>query len=136
MTERENEQRNAEIIRRYLRIFTTKDLDELRAIVAEDVEIYGAGKAVRGREYVEGSVLSPGLTVVGERIVELFAAGDRVTLVFELTYRRDSTGATAVGSGCKMYRLADGKIVQFWGDTDLFGLLRDLEVLPATELEF
>jgi hypothetical protein len=28
-----------------------------------------------------------------------------------------------IESGMKMYQVADGKIVKFWGETDLFGLL-------------
>jgi hypothetical protein len=52
------------------------------------------------------------------------------------TYRRDATGATAVQSTCKLYRLAEGRIVQFWGEQDLFGLLRGLGMLPGGPIEF
>ncbi len=124
---------NADVVRAYLRTFVTKDLDALRTLVAEDVAIYGSGGAVTGRHYVEGAVLSPGLTVVDQEIVELFAAGDRVTVSMANTYRQDSTGRTAVQSACKMYRLSGGRIVQFWGEQDLYGLLRGLELIP-TEL--
>ncbi|SCG71502.1 SnoaL-like domain-containing protein [Micromonospora echinaurantiaca] len=114
----------------------TKDLAEVRAVVAEDVAIYGSGTAVRGRRFVEQAVASPGLTVLDQEIVELFAAGDRVVVSLAQTYRRDATGATAVQSACKMYRLAGGVIVQFWGEQDLFGLLRGLGVLPDGPIEF
>ncbi|MEV4542313.1 nuclear transport factor 2 family protein [Micromonospora echinaurantiaca] len=133
MTEQE---RNIEAVRRYLRTFVTKDLGEVRAVVAEDVAIYGSGTAVRGRRFVEQAVASPGLTVLDQEIVELFAAGDRVVVSLAQTYRRDATGATAVQSACKMYRLAGGVIVQFWGEQDLFGLLRGLGVLPDGPIEF
>nr|WP_088995633.1 nuclear transport factor 2 family protein [Micromonospora echinaurantiaca] len=125
-----------EAVRRYLRTFVTKDLAEVRAVVAEDVAIYGSGTAVRGRRFVEQAVASPGLTVLDQEIVELFAAGDRVVVSLAQTYRRDATGATAVQSACKMYRLAGGVIVQFWGEQDLFGLLRGLGVLPDGPIEF
>jgi len=127
---------NADVVRRYLRTFVTKDLDELRAVVAEDVEIYGSGSAVLGRHFVEGAVLSPGLTVVEQEIVELFAAADRVVVSVANTYRHDSTGRRAVQSACKMYRLANGKIVQFWGEQDLYGLLRGLGLLPPEPPDF
>ncbi|MCM0675402.1 nuclear transport factor 2 family protein [Micromonospora phytophila] len=133
MTEQE---RNAEVVRRYLRTFVTKDLAELRAVVAEDVLIYGSGTRVRGRRFVEGAVSSPGLTVLDQEIVELFAAGDRVVVSLAQTYRRDATGATAVQSTCKMYRLAGGRIVQFWGEQDVFGLLRGLGMLADEPIEF
>jgi ketosteroid isomerase-like protein len=130
------QERNAEVVRRYLRTFVTKDLDALREIVAEDVEIYGSGQAVKGRRWVEGAVLSPGVTVVDQEIVELFAAADRVTVSMANTYRRDSTGKTAVQSVCKMYRLADGRIVQFWGEQDVYGLLCGLEMVTPRAVEF
>lgn len=130
------QQRNIEAVRRYLRTFVTKDLAEVRAVVAEDVAIYGSGTAVRGRHFVEQAVASPGLTVLDQEIVELFAAGDRVVVSLAQTYGRDATGATAVQSACKMYRLAGGVIVQFWGEQDLFGLLRGLGMLPDGPIEF
>ncbi|WBB70557.1 nuclear transport factor 2 family protein [Micromonospora sp. WMMD812] len=130
------EERNVEVVRRYLRTFVTKDLAELRAVVAEDVLIYGSGTAVRGRHFVERAVASPGLTVLDQQIHELFPAGDRVTVVMAQTYRRDATGATAVQSACKMYRLAQDRIVQFWGEQDLYGLLRGLGMLPDEPIRF
>ncbi|MFI7518494.1 nuclear transport factor 2 family protein [Micromonospora globbae] len=130
------QERNVEVVRRYLRTFVTKDLAELRAVVADDVAVYGSGTAVRGRRFVEQAVASPGLTVVDQEILEVFPAGDRVTVVLAQTYRRDATGATAVQSACKMYRLAHGRIVQFWGEQDLYGLLRGLGMLPDTPIRF
>ncbi|MEV4488505.1 nuclear transport factor 2 family protein [Micromonospora coxensis] len=129
-------ERNVETVRRYLRTFVTKDLAELAEVVAEDVEIYGSGTAVRGRQFVERAVSSPGLTVLDQEIVELFAAGDRVVVSFAQTYRYDATGATTVQSGCKMYRLAGGRIVQFWGEQDTYGLLRGLGLLPDEPIPF
>ncbi|MBM0229430.1 nuclear transport factor 2 family protein [Micromonospora sp. ATA51] len=129
-------ERNVEVVRRYLRTFVTKDLAELAEVVAEDVQIYGSGAAVQGRHYVEGAVSSPGLTVLDQRIVELLAVDDRVVVSFAQTYRRDATGATTVQSACKMYRLAGGRIVQFWGEQDTYGLLRGLGLLPDESIAF
>ena len=39
-------------------------------------------------------------------------------------------------SACKIYRLAEGRIVQFWGEQDLYGLLRGLDMLPDTPIDF
>jgi ketosteroid isomerase-like protein len=129
-------QRNIETVYRYLNCFVTKDLDQLSVVVADDVEIYGSGAGVRGRHFVESAVLSPGVTVVDQEVIEVFAAEDRVVVSVANTYRRESTGVTAVQSGCKMYRLKDGKIVQFWGEQDLYGLLCGLEMLTPSPLEF
>jgi ketosteroid isomerase-like protein len=129
-------QQDADVVRRYLRTFATRDLDELRTVVADDVEMYGAGQFARGRHYVEAAVMAPGLTVVDQQVVELHSAGHRVTVAGTNTYRQDSTGKTAVQSFCKMYQVEGGKIVRFWGEADLFGLLRGLDMLPGTVLEF
>ena len=128
--------RNVEVVKRYLRTFVTKDLTELAEVVDEDVEVYGSGVAVRGRRYPEAAVSSPGLTVLDQEILEIFAAGDRVVVSVAQTYRRDATGATTVQSACKMYRLAGGRIVQFWGEQDTYGLLRGLGLLPDEPVTF
>ncbi|MET7471903.1 nuclear transport factor 2 family protein [Micromonospora sp. NPDC005686] len=128
--------RNIEVVKRYLRTFVTKDLAELAEVVDEDVQIYGSGVAVRGRRYPEAAVSSPGLTVLDQEILEIFAAGDRVVVSVAQTYRRDATGATTVQSACKMYRLAGGRIVQFWGEQDTYGLLRGLGLLPDEPITF
>ncbi|MGC4898143.1 nuclear transport factor 2 family protein [Micromonospora echinospora] len=128
--------RNIEVVKRYLRTFLTKDLAELAEVVDEDVRIYGSGVAVRGRRHPEAAVSSPGLTVLDQEILEIFAAGDRVVVSVAQTYRRDATGATTVQSACKMYRLAGGRIVQFWGEQDTYGLLRGLGLLPDEPITF
>ena len=125
---------DADVVRRYLRTFATRDLDELRAVVAEDVEMYGAGQFARGRQTVEEAVTAPGLTVIDQQIVELYSAGHRVMVAGSNTYRQDSKGRTAVQSFCKMYQVDGGRIVRFWGEADTFGLLRGLGILPDTEL--
>jgi len=129
-------ERNVAVVRRYLRTFVTKDLAELAEVVAGDVAIYGSGAAVRGRHHVEAAISAPGLTVLRQEIQEIFAAEDRVVVSLAQTYRRDATGATTVQSACKMYRLADGRIVQFWGEQDTYGLLRGLGLLPDEPIAF
>jgi ketosteroid isomerase-like protein len=100
---------DAHVVRKYLRTFATRDLDELRAVVADDVQMYGAGQFVRGRNTVEAALMAPGLTVIDQQIVELFSARHRVTVAGTNTYRQDSTGKTAVQSFCKMYQVDGGR---------------------------
>ena len=119
-----------DVVRRYLNVFDTGDLAEMEAVVAEDVEIWGAGSHVVGRRYPMESVRNPGLSNCRTEILELFAAGDRVIAYFHLTYLHDASGRDVTMSGMKMYQVADGKIVRFWGETDLFGLLRQLGTVP------
>jgi ketosteroid isomerase-like protein len=127
---------NAEIVLRYLRVFETRQVGEFEQIVAEDVRVHGAGSHVQGREYPAGSVLSLGLSDCRVRIDDLFAADDRVTVAATLTYRHDRSGHDVTMSVCKTYRLANGMIVEFWGETDLYGLLRQLGHVPREVPEF
>jgi ketosteroid isomerase-like protein len=120
-----------EIIRRYLAVFVSGDLDELAVLVAPDVVIHGAGTHVRGRHHVEQAVRQPGLTCTDIEVHELFVAGDRVVVYFTQRLRHDASGGQLSLSGLKMYRLAGGQIVEFWGETDLYGLMRQLGKVPA-----
>ncbi|MEU4641695.1 hypothetical protein [Micromonospora sp. NPDC023814] len=103
-------------------------------MAAEDVQIHGSGQQVRGRHFVEQAVASPGLTVLDQRTHALFAAG-RVVVSLAQTYRRDATGEAAVQGASKMRRLAEGRIVQLWGEQDLHGLVRGLAMLPAEPID-
>jgi predicted ester cyclase len=120
-----------EIVRRYLAVFVSGDLDELAVLVAPDVAIHGAGTHVRGRHYVEQAVRQTGLTCRDIEIHELFLAGDRVVVYSTQRLRHDATGEQVSLSGLKMYRLAGNRIVEFWGETDLYGLMRQLGKVPA-----
>ena len=77
--------RNAEVVRRYLRVFETRQVAELEELVAEDVLVHGAGFHGQGRHYPEEAVLTPGLSNCRVRVEDLFAAGDRVTAAFTFT---------------------------------------------------
>ena len=122
---------NVEVVLRYLRVFETGQVEEFKDIVAEDVRVHGAGFHVQGRSYPESSVLSPGLSNCRVKIDDLFAAGDRVTVATTLTYHHDRSGQDATMTACKTYRLDGGVIVEFWGETDLYSLLRQLGLVPA-----
>lgn len=121
---------NADVVLRYLRVFETEQVEDFQHIVAEDVRVHGAGFHVRGRSYPESSVLTPGLSNCRVKVDDLYAAGDRVTVAATLLYHHDRSGQDATMTVCKTYRLEHGVIVEFWGETDLYGLLRQLGHVP------
>ncbi|GLP69008.1 hypothetical protein TUSST3_56310 [Streptomyces sp. TUS-ST3] len=122
--------RNAEIVRRYLRVFETRDVAEFDELVAEDVVVHGAGFHGQGRQYPVGAVLTSGLSNCRVQVDDLFSAGDRATVAFTLTYTHDRSGRDLTMTGVKSYRLREGRIVEFWGETDLYGLLRQAGLVP------
>jgi predicted ester cyclase len=124
------EELNTAVIKRYLRVFETLEVGELKEIVAEDVIGHGAGHTVQGRHWVENSVVVPGLSACRVRIDDLFAARDRVTVSFTMTYAHDRTGKDVSMTGTKCYKFRDGKIVELWGETDFYGFLRQLGLVP------
>lgn len=124
------EMKNTEVVLRYLHVFETYDLAELAEVVDPDVVGHGAGHTVQGRHVVEDSVLSPGLSACVVRVDDLFAARDRVTVSFTLTYTQERTGKELTMTGTKCYRLRDGRIVELWGETDLYGFLRQAGLVP------
>ena len=80
---------------------------------------------------VEASVKSPALSACVVRVGDLFAARDRVTVSFTLTYTQERTGKELTMTGTQCYRLRDGRIVELWGETDLYGFLRQAGLVPA-----
>ena len=120
-----------QIVRRYLAVFVSGDLAELAGLVAPDVLIHGAGTHVRGRHHVERAIHQTGLMCTDIDIHEMFSAGDRVVVYSTQRLRHNATGAQLSLSALKMYRLTDGRIVEFWGETDLYGLMRQLGRVPA-----
>lgn len=120
-----------DIVRRYLDIFESGDVGALAELVAPDVEIWGGGAHVVGREHVAAAVHNPGLSDCRVEIIELFPAGDRVAVYFRNTYRHDASGRDITQTGLKLYEVRDGRIVRFWGETDLYGLLRQVGQVPS-----
>jgi ketosteroid isomerase-like protein len=114
------EELNTELMKRYLRVFETLDAGEFQEIVAEDVIAHGAGHHVQGRHWVENSVAAPGLSSCRLRVDDLFAARDRVTVSFTMTYTHSRTGKDVTMTGTKSHKFLDGKIVEFWGETDVY----------------
>jgi ketosteroid isomerase-like protein len=124
------ETKNTDVVLRYLRVFETGNVAELAELVDPDVIGHGAGQTAHGRHVIEGSVLAPGLSACVVGVDDLFAARDRVTVSFTLTYTQERTDRELVMTGTKCYRLRDGRIVELWGETDLYGFLRQAGLAP------
>jgi len=122
------QRRNADVVRRCLRVFETFAVGELPSLVDRDVIVHEGGTTVRGLAWVAAAVRTPGLAACRIQIDDLFAARDRVTVACTVTYTRAGTGQRLTLTGLKSYRLRRGLIVELWGATDVFGFLRQAGV--------
>jgi ketosteroid isomerase-like protein len=65
------------------------------------------------------------------RVFETGDIDELDTVYFRSTYRHDATGRDIEQTGLKMYEVLDGQITRMWGETDLWGLMRQLGKVPA-----
>jgi predicted ester cyclase len=85
-------------------------------------------------------MLSAGLHDLRYSVEDLFAEGDKVAdrLTWQATHQGElmgipPTGNTVMGTEIHISRIADGKIVERWGQGDNLGMMRQLGVVPAPE---
>lgn len=132
---------NKAIIRRYRDMHNNNTLGDLDQIVAADLISHSSLPGVPagpegGRMVHQGSLAAfpDGHTATNDLIAE----GDRVVerFTFTGTQRGDFMGIPASGkrvtvTGMSIFRIADGKIVEHWGENDGIGLLAQLGMLPG-----
>ncbi len=66
--------------------------------------------------------------VEGDRVVERFTSGGTHKGEF---FGIPSTGVSGSITGINIFRVANGKIVEHWGNSDDLGLMQKLGVIPA-----
>ena len=132
---------NKAIIRRYREAHNQNNMDALNDIVAADLISHShlpnvpagreGGKMVHQASlaaFPDGKTTTNDLIAEGDKVVERF------TLVG--THKGEFMGIPATGkqitvTGMSIFRIADGKIVEHWGENDAMGLLMQMGVLPA-----
>jgi steroid delta-isomerase-like uncharacterized protein len=133
---------NKATVRRYLEeAWNQKNLGILDQLTASDYARYISGQASPlDREGQKQRIASfhQALPDVHLTLEDLIAEGDRV--VFRITLRGTHSG-TLMGvpptgkqvtiSAFDIARLADGKIVEHWGQMDTFGLLQQLGAIST-----
>ena len=135
-------EQNKALVHRYREIHNSSQLDQLDEIVASDLITHnllpGLPPGLEGGKMAHmGGVASfPDLHVTTE---DLVAEGD--TVVERWTIGGSFTGSPFFGappngkkfsvSGISMYRIANGQIVEHWGEMDTLGLMQQLGMIPA-----
>jgi steroid delta-isomerase-like uncharacterized protein len=132
---------NKAIIRRYRQAHNQNDMAALDEIVAADLITHSQLPNVpAGREggkmvhqgsisaFPDGKTTTDDLIAEGDKVVERFT--------FVGTHKGEFMGIPASGkqirvTGMSIFLIANGKIVEHWGENDAMGLLMQLGVLPA-----
>jgi len=121
--------------------------DRLETILASHEELYGSDwvghfpgmptlDAEGHRRYSE--VMQTAFPDLERKIEDMLADGDKV--VVRWTARGTQTGEFqglppshkfATSSGITIFRIADERIVEEWSESDLLGLLQQIDAIPA-----
>ena len=132
---------NKAIVRRYQEIYNSNNLDALTEVVAEDFLtpriMDGMPPGLEGAKAIQKATLR-GMPDWHTQIEELIAEGDKVVARITMTgtHTGDFFGFPATGkkisfTGIYIARIANGKIVEHWGEEDSMGLLQQLGGMPT-----
>jgi len=131
------QEQNKAVVRRYQEIYNSNNLDALPEVLSPDFKPHtlmpGVPPGLDGYKMLHhGSIAAyPDFHVAVE---DLIAEGDKVAMRFVITGTH--TGAPFLGipaagvkirvTGVSIFRLANGKIVEHWGEEDAAGWLAQL----------
>jgi len=129
-------ERDKEIVRRYQEAYNAADYDALDEVVAADVltpnMISTMPRGLEGAKLVHQKTLI-GMPDYHTTIEDLIAEGDKVVARVAMTgthtgdfYGIPPTGKRINVTGIYIVRIADGKIVEHWGEENGVTVLRQL----------
>lgn len=132
---------NKGIVRRYQEIYNSNNLDVLNEVVKEDFltprMMPGMPSGLEGAKQIHKATLL-GIPDWHTEIEDLIAEGDKVVARITMTgtHTGDFFGIPATGkrisfSGIYIAQIADGKIIEHWGEEDSVGLLQQLGAMPT-----
>ena len=127
---------NKRIVRRYQEIYNSNNLDALTEVVQEDFltprMMPGMPPGLEGAKQIHQATLL-GMPDWHTEIEELIAEGDKVVARITMTgthtgefFGFPATGNRISFTGIYIARIADGKIVEHWGEEDSLGLMQQL----------
>jgi steroid delta-isomerase-like uncharacterized protein len=130
---------NKKIVQRYQEIYNSNDLDSLGEVVAEDLLtpkiMPGIPTGIEGAKAAHRIMLT-GFPDYQTIIDDLVAEGDQVAARITMSGTNTgsfmgmpATGKYVLFTGMYIARIANGKIVEHWGEEDGVSLLQQLGVL-------
>ena len=134
---------NKAIVRRYREIHNNDEMDKLDEVLASDFVPHTTmpGMPWNGLEsakqvHLLGRASFPNMNVTTE---DLIAEGDKVVERWTQTQTHSGmpfmnippSNKSIVMIGMSIYRIANGKIVEHWGNMDFFGMMAQMGAIPA-----
>lgn len=130
---------NKRIVRLYQEIYNTNELDRLSEVLSEDLLtpniMPGIPHGLEGAKTAHRIMLA-GFPDYQTLIEDMIAEGDKVAARIKMTGTHTGefmgippTAKQISFTGIYMVRIANGKIVEHWGEEDSVGLLQQLGVL-------
>jgi len=130
---------NKRIVQRYQEIYNSNELDALSEVVSEDLLtpkiMPGIPTGITGAKTAHRIMLA-GFPDYQTIIDDLFAEGDKVAARITMIGTNTGsfmgippTGKHVSFTGIYIARIADGKIVEHWGEEDSISLLQQLGAL-------
>jgi steroid delta-isomerase-like uncharacterized protein len=146
--QRMSPEENKVIARRFVEVlqefFRTGDPDLMDSVLADNVVQHISGMPPEAHSLEGFKQLLPALPQAFPdtlfEVEDLVAEEDKVAfrLVWNATHQGEffgipPTGARATVTEVHVFRIADGKVVERWGEWDALGLMQQLGAFPAPE---
>ena len=124
-------------------VINGRRLDQLARFLAPDVVRHGAGGSLHGeaaaaRLHQQAAAFLAAFPDLRVAIDDIIAEGDRVAARATMTGTHQGAfmGVPATGRSIRVQaidivRIADGRIVEYWAQGDMLGLLQQLGAIPA-----
>ena len=132
---------NKALVRRYRDIHNSNNLAALDEIVAADIISHnglpGLPPGLEGGKmahmafvaaFPDGHVTTEDLVAEGDKVVERFSFHGTNTGPF---LGAPATGKQVTATGMAIFRIANGRIVEHWGENDTIGVMQQLGLIPA-----
>jgi steroid delta-isomerase-like uncharacterized protein len=131
---------NKRLVRRYQEIYNSNHLEALLEVVSENLRtpniLPGIPAGVEGAK-VAHQIMLTGFPDYQTTIEDLLAEGDKVAARIRMTGTHTgsfmgipATGKPVSFTGIYIARIADGKIIEHWGEEDSVSLLSQLGAMP------
>lgn len=134
------EERNLEVVRRMITAADQGDFGILEQVWSPDIVVHFGATDVNGDAALQlMESVAAAFPDMRHEVEDMFATKDKVVLRGNIvaTHQGEFQGIAATGRSVAIgqiviFRLEDGRIVEYWEQADFLGLMQQLGALPAS----